>query len=266
MCADTHESHVAARAEVSMDATCLQIRMRRRPRYISNALGLSVLVVILASPVTAQPQSTTQEWPEIDMYYRVNSKVRLSFFASATRENREGTDAEIGPNIDFYLKPLRNPKRFVIFQLDESRSRMLTFRAGYRYLPSISSPTEQRGILEATGRYPVAWSVLLSDRNRVDLRFIAGEFSWRYRNRLSAEREFQIKSYHFAPYVRGEVYYDSRYGKFSRTAETIGCPFPIHKRLEIEPYYEHQNDTSDAPNSQVNASGLVLSLYFHHLN
>jgi hypothetical protein len=44
-------------------------------------------------------------------------------------------------------------------------------------------------------------------------------------------------------------------------AFTGGAVFPIKKRAEIEPYYEHQNDTGKSPNRQVNAAGLSLSLY-----
>jgi hypothetical protein len=221
-----------------------------------------VLFLLVAGPPGSAQHSISQAWPEIDTFFKVNSSVRLSFFAATTREEAEGTDAEIGPNFDFFAKPLRKAARFTVFDLDQSKSRLLMLRAGYRYMPSTTAPTENRAILEATGRYPLARGSLVSDRNRADFRFIEGESSWRYRNRLTAEREFTIKSYHFAPYVRAEGYYDSRYGKFSRTAETVGCPFPIFKHSETEPYYEHQNDTSQAPNRQVNAFGLVLSLYF----
>ncbi len=222
---------------------------------------LGLLLTIAGSAAEAQ-NSSAQGWPEIDAFLKLNSNVRISFFAAQTREGRSGSDAEVGPNLDYYVKPLRKAKRFILFDLDESKSRLLMLRAGYRYMPSTSSPTEQRGIMEATGRYPLGWDVLVSDRNRVDLRFIEGDSSWRYRNRLTAEREFAIKSYHFAPYLRAEGYYDSRYSKFSRTAETVGCPFPIRKHSEIEPYYEHQNDTSKAPNRQISAIGIVFNLFF----
>jgi hypothetical protein len=222
---------------------------------------LGLFLAILPCTAIAQGNSY-QTWPEIDAFFKVNSYIRASFFAATTREHRQGEDADIGPNIDFFVKPLRKAKRFTFFQLDQSKDRLLMLRVGYRYMPSTSSPVEYRGIVEATARYPLVSGVLVSDRNRADLRLIDHEFSWRYRNRLTAEREYSIFSYHFTPYLRAEAYYDSRYGKFSRTTETIGAPFPIHKRLEIEPYYEHQNDTSSPPNRQVNALGAVLSLYF----
>ena len=76
----------------------------------------------------------------------MNSDVRVSFFAAATREDRQGTSAEIGPNIDFYFKPLVKLKKITIFELDPAKSRLLMFRAGYRYMPSTSGPTEHRGL------------------------------------------------------------------------------------------------------------------------
>ena len=226
-----------------------------------RAVGLGVLVAL--SSLSAQAQTSSyQTWPEIDTYINLNPNFRLYFIASQTKEHRRGTDAEIGPNLDFFFKPLFKKNRSVLFQLDESKARPLLLRIGYRYLPSTNGPTEHRGVVEATGRYPLKSGFLFSDRNRADLRFINGEFSWRYRNRLTAERTVSILSYHFTPYVRGEVYFDSNYAKWSRTSEDLGAAFPIRKHTEIEPYYEHQNDTSKSPNRQTNAFGLSLNLYF----
>ena len=83
----------------------------------------------------------------------------------------------------------------------------MLLRAGYRYLHSFSGdPAEHRTVLEATARYPLAAGVLVSLRNRVDLRFIGGDDSWRFRSRLSAEKELSIGRVRMNPYVRGELY------------------------------------------------------------
>jgi hypothetical protein len=216
------------------------------------------MLAILALPVWAQ----TQAWPELDTYVTLNSAVRISFYAAATRENRTGTSAEVGPNIDFFFKPLVKLQRATIFELDQSKGKLVMLRFGYRYMPSTDGPTEHRGMVEATVRYPLVRGVLFADRNRLDLRSIDGELAWRYRNRVSAERTVSIRSYHFTPYLRAEVYYDGNFEKWSRTAETAGCIFPFRQRYEVEPYYEHQNETGGSPNRQVNALGLVLSMYF----
>ena len=222
------------------------------------AATLGAMLTILALPVSAQ----TQAWPELDTYVTLNSAMRVSFYAAATRENRIGTSAEVGPNIDFFFKPLVKLQRITIFELDQSKGKLVMLRFGYRYMPSTGGPTEHRGMVEATVRYPLVRGVLLADRNRLDLRSIDGELAWRYRNRISAERTVSIRSYHFTPYLRAEAYYDGNFHKWSRTAETAGCIFPFRKRYEVEPYYEHQNETGTSPNRQVNALGLVLSLYF----
>ena len=218
-------------------------------------------VFVALFSLAAQAQ-TYQSWPEIDTYINLNANFRLYFIATQTKENRQGTDAEIGPNLDFFFKPLFKANNGVTFQLDQSKARPLLLRVGYRYLPFTNGPTEHRAVPEATGHYPQKSGFLFSDRNRADLRFISGESSWRYRNRLTIERTVSILSYHFTPYVRGEVYFDSNSGKWSRTSEDVGAAFPIRKHTELEPYYEHRNDTSKSSNHQINAFGLSLNLYF----
>ena len=64
------------------------------------------------------------------------------------------------------------------------------------------------------------------------------------------------------PYVRGELYYDSRYDKIAKNAFTIGIVFPLTKRTEFELYYEDQRDSSSTPNYHTRGIGLVLGLYF----
>lgn len=231
-------------------------------RFVSRCLHGLVLVVLVAFLSPSAKSQTYQTWPEVSTYVSLKQDLRLYVIATTTRENGQGTDAEIGPNLDIYFKPLLKLEKFTIFQLDKSKSRPLLLRMGYRYMPSTSGPTEHRGVLEATGRLPLTSGFLISDRSRADLRFISGEFSWRYRNRLTVERTVSIRSYHFTPYVRGEVYFDSNYEKWSRTSEIMGIAFPIRKHTEIEPYFEHQNDTGKSPNRQINALGLALNLYF----
>jgi hypothetical protein len=234
-----------------------------RPLFFDNVwrrlLHLVLLACALASPGCAQ---TFQFWPEVDTYVKLNDSSRLYFIASQTRENGMGEDAEIGPNIDFYLKPLVRLKRIAVFQLDESKSRPLLLRFGYRYLPSTRNPPENRVVMEATPRYPLLRGSLLTDRNRGELRFIEGRFSWRYRNRLMLERQFTVGGLHFTPYVRAEAFYDSNYNKFSRTTEDVGSIFPVGKHVELEGYYEHENDTSKSPNRQTHALSAILNLYF----
>jgi len=92
----------------------------------------------------------------------------------------------------------------------------------------------------------------VSDRNRGDLGWTSGSFRWRYRNLFQIERRIAIHSYHPAPYLSVEFFYQSRYRKWSETAIYAGCLFPMGKHIELDPYYEHQNNTGRSPNQQLN--------------
>ena len=210
----------------------------------------------------ARSQESTQFWPEIDTYIKLDPTFRLFFIATTSNEAKQTIGSETGANLDIFLKPIFKPKHLAIFRLDQAQSRLMTFRIGYRYLTTPGEAPENRGVMEVTSRFPLVRGTLVSDRSRVDLRTIDGRFSWRYRNQVNVQRSFGIRSYHITPYVRAEIYYDSIASKWSRTTEDAGCVFPILRRAEIEPYYEHMNDTSKSPDRQTNAIGLTLSLYF----
>ena len=169
-------------------------------------------------------------------------------------------------NVDLHLKPFRERPTTLLYRLDESKNRLLLVRAGYRYLPSYTGgANENRGVLEVTPRYPLIGllgHVLVSDRNRVDFRLIEGAYSWRYRNRLSAEREFSIGRVRLGPYTRFEFYYDSRFDKWSRSELTLGSSFPVTRHWELEAYYDYQNDTSESPHRHTRALGAVTTFYF----
>jgi hypothetical protein len=219
---------------------------------------LVLLVELLRCHASAQ---TVQFLPEVDVYYKLKSDVRIWFQAKETREFGDPTSAEIGPSLDFYLKPWIKLKDVTAFDLDDSKARPLIFSIGYRYLPYSGAAPKNRVEPFVTFNFPMNGRLLLSDRNRADLDWQSGKFSWDYRNRFTLERTFMIQSYHFSPYVSVEAGYTSKYGKWSDTAIYAGCLFPIGKHVELNPYYEHQNNTGKNPNEQLNQLGLMLNLY-----
>jgi len=200
--------------------------------------------------------------PELDVYLKLDSSVRIRVQASDTREGGDPTQLTIGPDLELYLKPLVRLKRATAFDLDDSKSRPLVFAAGYRYLAVPDAPSTNRMVLAATSHFPVKFAVLLSDRNRSDLDWSDGKFKWRYRNKFEIEKTLTVHSYHPAPYLSVEVYYESQYQKWSTTEIYVGCLLPIKKHFELDPYYEHQNNTGKKPNSQLNGIGLILNMYF----
>jgi hypothetical protein len=230
---------------------------------IRNAWLMAALVVLVPSfPVHAQP-SSTQFLPEIDAYLKLQSNIRFVFQAKDTREGGAATEAEVGPSIDFYLKPLVKLRETSALDPDDAKSRPLVLSIGYRYVPSPGKAPIDRVEPVVIFHLPTRGRILISDRNRADLDWpTSGNFTWRYRNRLTLERRVKIRSYHPAPYASAEVFYESQYNKWSTTALYAGCLLPIGKHIQFDPYYEHENNTGKKPNQQLNQFGLVLNLYF----
>ena len=224
------------------------------------AVALASFLVILCLPGRAQ---TLQGLPEIDTYVKLNPDLRFTFQVKETREGGDPTQAEIGPSLAFYLKPLVKLKGATEFVLDDSKSRLLVLTIGYRYLPEANgAPGTNRLEPVATLNFPMKGKFLLSDRNRADIDWQNGSFSWRYRNRFQVEKTLRFGSYHPAPYVSVEFFYESQYSKWSDTALYAGCLFPISKHVELDPYYEHQNNTGTSPNQQLDQLGIILNLFF----
>lgn len=227
------------------------------------ARWILALIFVLVASIPLGAQSVTQFWPEVDVYAPLASGTRFQFQAKDTREGQESQQWQFGPSIEFYVKPLLRLRKLSTLPKDEARARLLLLSAGYRYLPGTQSdPAENRIVLSATPSYPLVWKLILSDRNQMELRFISGAFSWRYRNRLALQRPFQIGSYKFTPYARCEVYYSSMFNKWYDTALSAGVKLPVTKAIELDPYYEHQNETNKSPNKVVHSIGLTLNAFF----
>jgi hypothetical protein len=170
--------------------------------------------------------------------------------------NAQAFEAQIGAHIDY------------------SPNKHLSLRTGYRYGRSLEDDSyrEHRLLTEQTLRKLLPGDFVLSDRNREDFRFLEGDFSFRYRNRLTIEREFELKKRTITPYVSGEVFYDTRYDTWNRNRLATGVQIslrqgllrkmpPSKRQVILDLYYLRQND-SRLDTQHVNAIGTALALYF----
>jgi hypothetical protein len=237
--------------------------MKNRPARGRKALYRLILVAFFLSSPSLRAQNQFQFWPEVDTYVNLSSRTRFFFIGALSNDHdTRNLNGEFGPNFDFYFRPL---VRHRLADKDPAKSKFLTFRIGYRYLPAFrgDDPYEHRPIIEATSRFYLPLSVLCSDRSRADFRFVEGKpFSWRYRNRITLERNFSIHKYQFTPYLKGELFYDGRYDKIAKNIFTVGSVFPTSKRTEFEVFYEDQRDSSSPTNYHTRGIGLVFSVYF----
>jgi hypothetical protein len=220
-----------------------------------------VAVLVLGGPLArrASAQETANEdWPEVDVYAKLNAHMRVYVMAARSKDrDTDSASGEFGPNLDFFLKSIRGRSST---SPDAAKRKYLMLRVGYRFLPNPNTTAEHRGVIELSPRYYLPKSFLVVNRNRIDLRG-KETFSWRYRNRLSLERDVRARGIAFTPYARSEAFYDVTSAKWARFTYTAGVVFPFASRFEIEPSYERQVSKTGQPN-YVNGLGLTLSLYF----
>jgi hypothetical protein len=200
--------------------------------------------------------------PELDAHLTLASKLRTYVQVKDDRDTGASTQVAIGPSMQLHLKPLVKLKHLTMFDLDDTKNRVLVFEAGYRYLtgPSISPYSRIETIV--TLNFPLAMGFVVTDRNRADLDWKSSGFVWRYRNKVTIERTVGIFSHHVIPYVAAEPFYESQYQRWATIALYTGCLLPMGRHAVFNLYYEHQNNTGTSPNIQQNSVGLALNLYF----
>lgn len=214
------------------------------------ALSIALICVgLLTSIAGASAQATYHKefWPELDVSYRLDDRWTLGSMWSISRYRDSGAAYQTEAGV------------FVDHRFDGSNSA----RIGYRHGWSVDGGSywENRLLLEYTYRAQLAERIALGLRTRADLRWQNTGFSVRLRERATIERETTIGHYTFTPYVSAEIYYDTRYGQFSRYRLIAGTTFPLRRYLAIEPYYAHQVDFAVGP-TIVDALGFTVKLSF----
>lgn len=228
---------------------------------ISKLFGLWAACTLLACSLCRAQD--TQFLPEIDQYLKLSSNSRVLLQAKDDREGGDPAQFTFGPSLQLFFKPLLKLKNVTRFDLDDVKKRPVMFETGYRIITAPNTPAENRALEAVTFHIPLMAQMMTSDRNRADLDWKAGVFTWRYRNKLTLQRSVAISSYHLTPYVATEVFYESQYSKWSTTDLYAGCLFPVGKHVQFDGYYEHENNTGKSPNRQNNFIGLALRLYFY---
>src|ERR1700752_292323 len=232
------------------------------------ALTLFLFVFMIGTPPAKaqQPVTRNEFWPEIDVYINVKPKVRIYLIGTISKSvedgeirNAQGFEAQVGAHVDYIPND-----HFIL-------------RTGYRFGTSVGDADEpfkeHRVLTEQTLRKLLPGDLLLSDRNREDFRFVNGDFSFRYRNRVSIEREVDLfKERTITPYVSAEIFYDTRSNAWNRNRLAVGFQQslrrgPLRKMLLpkrqviLDLYYMRQND-SRSETQHVNPIGAALAFYF----
>lgn len=201
---------------------------------------LIVLVMCCSRPfaIDAQEVPSWQYVPEVDVYVRTGYTTRLFLFTALTRERPEGlVDGFVAGQFEVGLPPVIR-ELFTEYDNEELPFEYLRFRFGLLLMSYISDAdvtNEIRGMIELNPREVFGNGIVMILRNRVELRWIGGEYSTRLRSRLWIEKMFFADSdVPITPYLNTEPFYDFRYNGFSRLLSQAGISFAVTPWLAPE--------------------------------
>jgi hypothetical protein len=217
----------------------------------------------LALSGAAQAADASELWPELSAYVTVTPETRIYLDASYARSQESDAKAlDLSAFADISIKPILREQ---LLAEDWQRSRFLWARLGYtRVLKAIDGTpylAENRGVVSLYAKAPLPAEVWLEGRARVDLRWIDGDYSTRYRFKLEATREFTVREHTVVPYANVEWFYDTRYDSWARTGYQLGTEVTVDKHFRYEIYLARLNDRQPTEQT-LNALGLVAKWYY----
>ena len=205
-------------------------------------------LVITGLNQVANAQGDVDAWPEFDVWFRLNDQDRIyTMISLATDSANSYYETAVGIAWDR--------------RLNEDWS----VRASYRYVFTQAEPVnsdESRFILDAKYYLPLGDKFLLTNRNRVDLRFLNdADFSFRLRDRLQIERPFNVLwDNTLVLWSSFEVWYDNRYSVvLNRNRLLAGFTFFFTEWISTDIFYAWQNEKNPPDNKD--ALGVFLGVW-----
>ena len=238
-------------------------RMTRR-----NATRLGCFLGLLISFGTnAVAQSSTAEdefWPRLNGYTQLGKASRLLVFTGLDKgEDFPYSQWKVGGQFSYQLGRMNRPH---ILDIDRDKEHHLPLAAGYEYLettqPGKESHENRISVLATPSLRPGA-RLFMADRNLVEFRWKNGDYSTRYRNRLTVEMALQAGHFRFTPYASGEVFYGWSDHSWNESQVSLGLHVPYRRLFMLDAYYLRQDCDTCTPNP-LNVFGLTLNLYFRN--
>lgn len=219
--------------------------------------------LLAAGVVRAQtPAAETEVWPKVSASFDLRPQTRLQVFGQLQNgEDFPYIQWNVGAMVSYRMKRILHRDQPGIDDEDEHR---LVVGAGYEYLQTTQSDKtkrENRIVVQGTGRHRPGAGILLTDRNRLEFRWVNGVYDFRYRNKLALNRALRVSKFRFTPYASGELFWDRNHHSWNENQYSFGVQFPYKKSLMLDTYYLHQNCTT-CSQQHINVLGLTLNLYF----
>jgi len=147
---------------------------------------------------------------------------------------------------------------------DEENDYNLVFGAGYEYLRTTQNggvKHENRLLVEATPRHAPGLGLLITDRSRIEFRWNDGVYDFRYRNKLTVNRTFDLGKLKLTPYAAGELFWDRNHHAWNENQYAFGVQLPLRRRVMLDLYYLRQNCTT-CKQDPLNVFGVTVNLFF----
>jgi len=224
---------------------------------------LAATIALQALACSAKAADLEEFWPELSAFYQLNPTARLYVDGSYSKgKESDQLSLDASAYLDLSLKPIARKE---LQSEDWQRNRYFWSRIGYTRVFDVEGGgsrdvKEDRGVVALYARAPLS-AVTLEARARVDLRWIGGDYSSRYRLRLDASREMEWLAHTVVPYINAEWLYDTRYDAWARTLLQGGVEVTATARFRYELYLARQNDHKPSDRT-LNALGVVLKWYF----
>ena len=191
------------------------------------------------------------------------------FRVLVTGEWNAGTDYSYqqlsgGAGIGFQWK--RVSKLAHMVNINSDKESRLVVGAGYEYLwtdQEGAATDEDRIVIDATPRYRPRSHWLLDSRNRAEFRWVDGEYSTRFRTRLTVERDIPVrKNGRLTPYASAEFFYNFARDSWDEQQYAVGVELPYRRIFMVQAYYLFQHNSS-APDN-VNVLGITLNFFLRN--
>jgi hypothetical protein len=201
------------------------------------------VTALAATPAVGQQEGHASEFnPSVWLLYELNDRSRLDLYTGRERsEELNSSKWKVGVGASIRVRPLFN-----LFDKDDP-DKKYTLVLGTVFETSKTteagqSRTENKVALDAWGRWAFKRpKILVTDRNRVEFRWVNGDFHLRYRNWLFAERPIMIKKYKVSPFVGAEPFWDQRYKEWNLIRFMGGVRLPVWRRTYMDVFYVREH-------------------------
>ena len=204
---------------------------------------LLTVMVLAATRAAGQERGSASEFnPSVWLLLELNERSRLDFYTGRERsEELDSSKWKVGVGASVRVRPLFN-----LFD-DDDPDKKYTLVLGTVYEYSKTSEagerrTEHKVAFDGWARWAFKKpKILVTDRSRVEFRWVNGDYHLRYRNWLFAERPVRINKYKVTPFVGAEPFWDQRYKKWNLFRFMGGVRLPIMRRTYVDVYYSREH-------------------------